>query len=330
MKAGILFTTLILASSARAVVPAEPGAVPGVVRVWASAPMHEVVDRWSAGLRHEHPHLRIETAFPGTDVALAGLGTGKCDVALLGREATPTEIKAFEWPFHYKPTRVEVMTGGLDQPGASSALAVFVHADNPLSALTLAQLDAIIGAERLRGAPAELRIWGDLGVSGAQASHRITVYLIDTETGTGRYFRAVVLNGSRMLNWDRIQEFTESASTRDADAKILAALARDPDGLAVASYVDRMPSGLKAIPLIAADGQPATALDGKSVAAHTYPLTRTVIAYVNRPPNQSLSPDTRAFLDYVLSAAGQQDVAADRGYLPLSPASWAAQLRKLP
>lgn len=323
--AGLFLCSLATAAT----IPPESGARPGVVRIWASEPMREVVTRWVAGVRAAHPQLRIESAFPGTDVAIAGLPSGKCDIALLGREATPTEIKAFEWPFHYKPTRVELMTGGIDRPGTSPALVVFVHRESSVASLTLAQLDAIVGVERRRGAPAELRIWGDLGVTGPQAARPIHVYLPDTETGTGRYFRAAVLGDSRKLHWERIQEFTEDATTRDTERKTLTALARDPDGLAAASFIDAMPAGLKAVPLAVADGQPPIAPDGPSVASRTYPLSRAIIAYVNRQPNQPVNSDVQAFLEYVLSGAGIEDVAADRGYLPLSAEACAAQLRKL-
>src|SRR5207302_1538038 len=105
----------------------------------------------------------------------------QCDVALLGRDATAPEVKAFEWIFRYRPTRIEIMTGALDQPGQSPAVVVFVHAGNPLEKITYAQLDDLISAERLRGGRTEIRTWGGLGLGGDWAARPVHILLPDTE-----------------------------------------------------------------------------------------------------------------------------------------------------
>jgi len=106
----------------------------------------------------------------------------------MGREATAPELKAFEWIFRYRPARIEIATGSLASPGRSPALVAFVHRENPLRDLSLGQLDAIVGYERLRGSPERIRTWGQLGVQGEWRDRPIHLYIYDLESGTGQFF----------------------------------------------------------------------------------------------------------------------------------------------
>src|SRR5215510_16111441 len=92
-----------------------------------------IVRRWSERFVRYHPGARIEARMLGGDVAMGALTTGKADIALLGREAAPQEVKGFEWIYRYPPSAIEVLNGSLDNPGCSPALAVLVHRSNPLS-----------------------------------------------------------------------------------------------------------------------------------------------------------------------------------------------------
>lgn len=303
-----------------------------VIRLQGNAVLLAPARQWAAEFRRRHPAVRVEATMNGSDVGMAALCTGRADIALLGREAAAQELKAFEWIFRHPPARVEIMTGSLDQPGGSPALVFQVHRDNPLAQLTLAQADAVFSPERRRGAPAALRTWGDLGLTGEWAAQPIRLYAPDTESGPGRFFRAAVLGDSRKLYWDRLTEFTDSAvlgnPTHDASAKIVAALAGDRYGLAVAGLT---PDGAatKALLLGADDGSAPVAVTAENVAARRYPLARPVYAYFNRGPEEAADPVLAEFLDYVLSEAGQAVVRQDNRHLPLSPAQAAAQQQSL-
>lgn len=317
-----------LATSAFAALPppAAPPEAAGVVRVWGPAELQPLLRRWQAVFGRTHPTARFASRVAGSDAGLPGLYTASADLALLGREATPAEVKAFEWIFRYKPTALEIATGSLDRAGCSPALVLYVHRDNPLATLTLAQADALFGSERLRGAPAAVRTWEQLGVGGRWQGQPIHLYAPDMEEGTGRFFRSVVLRDSRMLDWEQLREFPDQPPPgrgHDAAARILAALADDPLGLAVAGGRCDDPR-LKPLAL-AADGPPV-APTRETVTARTYPLARAIYAYVNRAPQAPFPPKLREFLDYVLSADGQREVAAHGAYLPL-PAGAAAAAR---
>ena len=303
--------------------PVEPPESAGVIRVWGTAELRPVFERWQEGFKKSHPDARFETRLTGSDVGLPGLYTRRADIALLGRTATDAEVKAFEWIFRYKPAAIEVATGSLGAPGRSPALVVYVHRDNPLARLTLVQLDAAFGSERLRGAPENIRTWGQLGLVSEWRDRPIHLYAPDTEEGTGRFFRSVVLNDSRMLDWAHLREFADTKSTppsHDAAKKILGALAADPLGLAVAGAGLDDPR-VKPLALAASAGGPYVAPSRDTLVARSYPLSRAVFAYVNRAPGAPLEAKVREFLDYVLSTDGQQAIAAAGAFLPLSAES---------
>ena len=320
MKSRTATLVLLLA----AVVPgfraddAAPQRAP-VLRLAGNAQLGGLVDRWETGFRQLHPDVAIETHLTGSDTGMAALYTGRADIALLGREPTASEIQAFEWIHRHRPTQIEVATGSLDRPGRSPAVVVFVQRDNPIRSLTLAQLAAVFGSEP-GPASASPRTWSLLGLSGEWASRPVHLYGPDAMSGTGRYFRHVVLHDSRMMNWSQLTEFHDTALTGpgadDAGRKALAALAGDPAGLALASLGDAT-DGVRAVALAATDGSGPVAATRAAVAAREYPLSRAILACYDRPPGGRPSPVVGEFLDYVLGPAGQQAITEDAGWLPL-------------
>lgn len=300
----------------------------GVIRIAGNPELTERVAHWSEVFQRQHPGVRVETHLTGSDTGMAALYTGRADVALLGRSPTLIEIQAFEWIFRYKPTQVEVLTGSLDRPGRSPALVVFVHRDNPLRSLTLAQLEAVFGTEHRLG-PRNIRTWGELGLTGEWANQAIRLYAPDAMSGTGRFFRQVALGDSRMMNWEPLREFTDSedgATPHNAGKQILAALAGDRYGIAVA-HLGLANDHVRPLALAADAGASPVSATRDTLVSRTYPLTRTVIACCNRPPGAALDPVVREFLQFVLSEQGQQEEAD--GYLPLSAQGAAKQLSQL-
>jgi phosphate transport system substrate-binding protein len=288
--------------------------------------MESVVKSFQAGFRSHHPDVRFETRLMGTGTAMAGLYTSVADVAFMGRAGTAKEIMAFEWVFRYKPLGIEVMTGSLDVPGKSPALVVFVHKDNPISRLTLAQLDAIFGCEHLRGASR----WGQLGLKGEWANQPIRGYGYDAETGTGSFFQQVALNNSRKWNWDGVKEFKDiekpDGSVYDSGQQILDALSMDRHGIGVSNprYVNPR---VKPIALASQESYFQATKD--NLIQRKYPLTRIVPAYINQAPDKPIDPKVKEFLRYILSREGQQDILRDEGYLPLNREALRQQLKKL-
>lgn len=292
--------------------------ISGTLRSWGNDRMQALMTRWEEGFRKHHPGVRFETTLQGTGTGMAGLYTGVADLALMGRPASSTESMAFEWVFRYKPLGVQVSTGSLAVPGKSYAPVVFVHKDNPLSRLTLAQLDAVFGCEHLRGTT-NFRTWGDLGLTGEWSARPIHAYGPDIQSATASFFREIVLRGSYKWSCD-MKEL--------GDLQVLDALAKDRAGIAC-SALGYLNQQVKPLALSSEDGKAYYPPTVEHVRERKYPLTRATWIFVNRQPDRPLDPKVREFLRYVLSRDGQRDVEQEGDYLPLTQDVLLAQLRLL-
>ena len=307
-------------------------AVVGEIRIWGQRAMAAVVAAWANGFQRFHPGARIAARLMGSGTATPGLYAGQADVALLGRENNVTDINGFGRVKQYAPLRLELMGGSLATPGQSSALGVFVHRRNPLAKISLQQLSNLFGCESPAGGAA-IRRWGQLGLGGRWAARPVHIYSVDLETGTGIFLQRAALAGNMKLNWPAITEFrdlrrADGSLVASAAEQILRALSRDPDGLAVAHAGAAIP-GIKFLLLATRTDGPYFDLTPENLISGAYPLGRRTYAFVDRPPGKPLAPAIDEFLRYALSREGQQDVANQTGYLPLSAVRVRAQLEQL-
>lgn len=294
--------------------------VAGEIRIWGSAADAGLLRLWEAGFRAYHPKARFAVKLYGHESALASLYTDVADVAFVGRELrTTTDNMAFQWVKLYRPTTIEVANAGVKSDRLASNLAVFVHRDNPLAGLTLAQLDGIFGAEHRRS-PANLRTWGDVGLGGEWRDRPIRVLAPRIDSIPALFFRETVLGNSRKWN-PVMEEFAD-------ESQALAALARDPGGIAYAPLAAANES-VKALPLAGAKGGALVALTADTAADRSYPLSRAVIVAIDRAPGKPVDARVREFLRYVLSAEGQAAVARDGAYVPLNEDQIAKQFALL-
>ena len=213
-----------------------------------------------------------------------------------------------------------------------------MHRDNPIAKLTVQQLDAIFGAQRgggwnglswdvtaARGPELNVRTWGQLGATGAWADKPIHVYAPPLEgAGAITYFQSRVMHGADLWNED-LREYADPAL-------MIADLSNDPSGIAYAS-LDSAAAGVKALPLAETAAGPYVNPTRETVADRSYPLSRPVYAVFNIDNEKSeaagVDPKLRELLRYVLSKQGQADVARAGGYLPLTAAAAAEQVKKL-
>ncbi len=306
---------------------------------------------WEEGFRKYQPEIRFEDKFPSGDAAIAGLVSGVADLGPQGRELVLTEYLAFYETFHYYPTDITVMTGAYDVDGATCGLVVYVNKDNPISKLTMKQLDGIFGSERVAGlrgfkwtlqagrsAKDDIRTWGQLGLTGEWTDKPIHTYG-HGPGGTTNFFQIQVLNGSDKWN-PNYQGYVETGSKMIGDddkgqlggtQHMLAdELANDKYGIAWTVIPQaRKVSGLKSLALAGRDGGPYIEPTRESFQNRSYPLTRSIYIYLNRPPGQPLDAKAKEFLRYILSREGQEAVQREGKYLPLTAEMVREQLKKL-
>jgi phosphate transport system substrate-binding protein len=177
-----------------------------------------------------------------------------------------------------------------------------------------------------------------LGLTGEWADKPIHTYG-HGPGGTTNFFQLKVLNGSDKWN-PNYRGYVETGSKMIGDddknqwggtQHMLAdQLAQDKYGIAwtVIPQARKVP-GLKPIALAAGDGNNYIQPTRENFQNRTYPLTRSIYVYLNRPPGKPLDPKWKEFLRYILSREGQQAVQRAGKYLPLTADVAREQLKKL-
>ena len=298
--------------------------VDGHIRIWGHGGRGKdsdgaLVQSWEEEFLKYQPDVQFENHLRGNASAIGGLYTGAADLALMGREIWPTEVDGFEQVFGHKPASVAVMTGSVDIRDHDFALVIFVHKDNPLARLTLAQVDAIFGADHRRSSKG-IRTWGELGLGGEWANKPIHPYGYALRRDFSYFFEQAALAGSRKWNCDlkEIADGQTSAGIVDAGQRILDELAKDQYGIAISSLAYKN-TETKALSLAGSSGGEYYLPSRETVMGRQYPLTRTPFIYFDRAPGQTLDPKIREFVSYILSRQGQAQVERDGRYLPLLP-----------
>ena len=314
--------------------------VSGVIRSWGSRQMGNLMKRWEAGFRNYQPQVYFEDTLKGTATAQFGLQVNIADLAVSARQIFPYEYYGIYRRSQLVPVEIAVATGSYDVPGKSTALGIFVNRNNPLSGLTLKQLDGIYGDQRTggwqglewvtqvaRSAKENIRNWGQLGLTGAWADKPIHVYgPPGLYPGGVSYFQSRVMGGADTWNGN-LQEF--------ADRKLMmAALGRDPYGIAYAPMAYETKQ-VKSLALAETRDSPYVAPTKTTVARRTYPLARLAYIYFapdrpnGDPADPKVDPKVKEFLRYILSQQGQRDVRREGGFLPLTNEVVREQLEKL-
>jgi phosphate transport system substrate-binding protein len=313
--------------------------IAGTLRIFGSD-LAGQVKAWEDGFAKFHPHIRFDNQFPSSDGAMAGLVSGVADIGTAGREFVLTEYLMFNESFGYDPEQIAVATGAFDRKGKSWAIVVYVQKDNPISQLTLEQLDGIFGSERSggyrglkwmpqfgRGAEKNIRTWGQVGLTGDWANQPIQTYGYAL-TGMSNFFQLKVFDNGDKWN-QNYRQYVEDGTKMVADGKIgetgsikymfAEELSKNRFGIAWAGipHAAGVPQ-VKAIALAAHAGGPYIMPTRETVQNRTYPLSRSIFMYLKHAPGKPLEPKVKEFLRYVLSKEGQSTVVENGSYLPLT------------
>src|SRR3990172_11054961 len=103
---------------------------------------------WAEEFKKAYPNVNIQIEGKGSSTAPPALISGTAQLGPMSRAMKPTEIDEFDKKYGYKPMAVRTSV---------DALAVFVHKDNPIASLTMAQVDALFSKSRRSGYRSEER-----------------------------------------------------------------------------------------------------------------------------------------------------------------------------
>ena len=271
--------------------------VSGTIKSVVSDSMNNLMTLWSEGFKKMYPNVKVEIEGKGSSTAPPALIAGTADFGPMSRNMKKKEIDEFESKFGYKPT---------EMPTSIDMLAVFVHRDNPIESLTLAQVDAIFSSTRKLGQSNDVKTWGDLGLKGEWASKPISLYGRNAASGTYGYFKEHALGNG---------DFKKSVKEQPGSSAVVQGVATDKYAIGY-SGIGYSTADVRAVPL-AKDGKSKVfAAEAEHAFSGDYPLARFLNVAVNYKPRSELDPLKREFLRYVYSQEGQKDVMKD-GYLPI-------------
>ena len=226
----------------------------------------------------------IEIVAEGSETAISDLGIGKADIAMLSRKVVRSELD-------YLRQRGK---RGLDPETAlhhiaKDGLAIIVHPDNPVSSLSMEQLQAIFTGKT--------RDWILIGGGNGQ----IRILTRNKYSSTRRFFSTSVLNGEPLYGRAEVLK-----STRQITERVLKD--KNAIGVVAMSYVGQA----KPLALVGKEGVPIHPT-GISVASKDYPLYRSLYMYT---PSKSNNFFAREFSEYAASDAARE-IVSKNGFVPV-------------
>ena len=313
--------------------PAMPLWTPGTIKInppeeefnlVGADVMDEITFGWAKMFREAYaPKMSVTVEARASGAGVPGLVNG-AHAAPVGRELLPAEEKMFVEKFGYKPFEIRVATGSVGSLGKTATSVIFVDKENPIKGLTMAEVDAIYSKTRKRG-HADIKTWGDLGLSGEWAARPIKLYGLKAVNGIEQFIKKIAMEGG---DYKENIEFVKGKGFVHAFNIAAEEMGKNKGGLTYALLANLTPN-VRALPLAEKAGGPYFEPNLENVYSHKYPLSRFVYIYVNKKPGQALEPKVKEFLKMVLSRQGQEVVAREGVYIPLTPEIVREELAKL-
>ena len=262
-----------------------------------SGTLANLMTLWAEEFKRTYPNVNIQIQAAGSSTAPPALTEATSNLGPMSRKMKDKERDAFEKKYGYKPTAI---------PVAIDALAVYVNKENPITGLTIPQVDAIMSSTRKCGHESDITTWGDVGLSGTWAAKTIQLYGRNSVSGTYGYFKKKALCKG---------DYKSNVNEQPGSASVVQSVTSSLNGIGY-SGIGYKTSGVKAVPLAKKAGGEFVAATPDNAVAGKYPLARFLYVYFNKQPNKPLAPLEQEFVKMVLSQVGQKVVIKD-GYIPL-------------
>ena len=286
MHTALIRTVAVAVALALAVTTTSAGART-VIQNKGSDTLVNVVQAWAENYQNVDADVAIAVSGGGSGTGIAAMINATVDIANASRQMKKKEIDLAK---SRGQDPVEHVVG-------YDALAVFLHPDNPLDSVSIAQLAEVYGEE------GETENWVQLGIEvpGCKGQEIILVSR-QNNSGTYAYFRKAVLGAKRDYK----------LGTRDMHGSkdVVHLVEKTPcaigySGLAYATDHVKMACIATENGAGCVNPSVATASDG------SYPIARPLFMYTNGEPQGEI----KSYLDWILSDEGQC-IILDKGYAP--------------
>lgn len=254
------------------------GALAAPLTVKGSDTMVVLTQRWAEEYMKAHPEAKVQVTGGGSGTGISALINGTTDIATSSRPMKETEQNKLR--ARYKSIGAEIAV-------AKDGVTFYVNEKNPLTSLTKEQLAKIYLGD--------VTNWKEVGGPDAP----IVLYSRENSSGTYVFVKDNLLDGN---------DYSATAQTLPGTAAVVNAVAKEKNGIGYggAAYA----KGVKELKLKVGAEEFAPTLE--NVKSGKYPLSRELFFYLRNKP----SGDSKAFIDFCLSDAGQQ-VVTQVGYFPV-------------
>lgn len=260
-----------------------------IIQNAGSDTMVNLAQAWAESYAGVAPTVSVEVSGGGSGTGVAALINGTVDIANTSRQMKPEELERAKQNTGQQP--IEFIVG-------FDALAVYVHKDNPLEEITIAQLADIYGEK------GTLDKWSALGIDHkACESGEIIRISRQSNSGTYHYFRETLLGDT--------QDFKLGSRDLHGSKDVVELVERTPCAIGY-SGMGYMTEHVKALRVAVKSGDTAYPPTLETSLNKTYPIARPLYIYSLGEPTGA----TKTYLDWVMSAEGQK-IVEDNGYVPV-------------
>lgn len=252
--------------------------------------MVNLAQAWAEVYATIKPEISIEVAGGGSGVGIRDLMQGTVDIANASRKVKAAEAK-----------QVKANTGKdpIEHVLAFDGIGVYVHKDNPLEEITLAQLAEIYKEN------GTITKWSQLGVNAACPSDEIVVISRQSNSGTYVFFRDAVLSKG---------DFRLGTRDMHGSKDVVDLVEHTPCAIGYSGMGYKI-DGVKFLKVKKADDAIGFVPNPANVLSGDYPIARPLQMYTIGAPTGHI----KDYLEWILSSAGQK-IVVDNGYVPLSAA----------
>lgn len=291
-----MLSTTTLAQSVDTALPSYESVqgVSGNLVSIGSDTLNNLMTYWSEGFRTFYPNVAIQIQGAGSGTAPPALIEGTAQFGPMSRPMRGSEIEQFESKYGYPPIPLR---------GAIDAVGVFVHRDNPVTCISLQDVDAIFSSTRAGGADTAITTWGQLGATGEWANRKISMYGRNSASGTYGFFKDVALFGG---------DYSAEVREQPGSSTVIQGVAADISGIGY-SGIGYGTADVRALQIKGDDGVCYSTADAPT---GNYAIARFLYIYMNANPNAKMEPLRAEFIRYVYSQQGQSDVIR-AGFFPV-------------
>ncbi len=253
------------------------------IMIKGSDTMVHLVSIWAEDFMKQSQTIQVSVTGGGSGTGIAALINGTADICAASREMKPEEIDQAHQR-SVNPKEIVVARDGI---------AVVVNPSNPVTTLTLEQLDKIYTGQYDN--------WKQVGGQDAQ----IVVLSRESSSGTYVFFQEHVL---------KKKDYTPNARLMPATSAIIQSVAADAQSIGYVGLGYAVEAGdkVRMISVKADDSAPAVVPSEATVKSGEYSISRPLYLYTNGEPQNHI----KQFVDFCLGAEGQK-IVRETGYISI-------------